>query len=149
MQEKHFCTSYIFHPRGLEDNITLFLKRKLDCAILLSPIDRYHPSLSPAMSFLAAGKRKKVILLFFKIAIYSPLINAKNKLHLWKGIVESMGERKSITHGHRCHCQTWKSHIFLTSCKGCLWTPSPAAENLAFSAGLHRKAFRGSHEFLL
>lgn len=45
--------------RGLEDNITLFLKRKWDHAILISPIDTHYTSPSPVMSSLAAEKSRK------------------------------------------------------------------------------------------
>lgn len=58
MQEKHLSMAYIFHSGGLVDNITLFLNQKLNCAILISPVDRYYTSLSPGKSFLGAGKSK-------------------------------------------------------------------------------------------
>lgn len=37
----------------------LFLKQRLDCAVLMSSIDSYYTSLSPGKSSLAAGKCKK------------------------------------------------------------------------------------------
>ena len=46
MQEKYFSIACVFQPGGLAHIITLFLNQKLNCALLISPIDRYCMSLS-------------------------------------------------------------------------------------------------------
>ena len=53
MQEKYFSIACVFQPGGLAHIITLFLNQKLNCALLISPIDRYCMSLSLLFIFLS------------------------------------------------------------------------------------------------